>query len=93
MTTGSGALFNPPATIMVDNLSTQFSVNNPDTNKIGTRHLDMRLFKVRDYIAACCVQIIHDATQFNVADMFIKSLSRPTFTGFVMLFMTDPERH
>ena len=32
-------------------------------------------------------------SQFNVADMFTKSLPRPAFTGFVMLFMTDPERH
>ena len=79
-------------TMMIDNLGVQFSAQNPDTNKHGSRHLDMRLFKIRDYVKARCLRIMHVATQCNIADMFTKSLPRQPFWKFISLFMVCPDK-
>ena len=78
--------------MMIDNLSVQLSAQNPDTNKQGSRHLNMRLFKIRDYIKARCVRVMHVATKCNIADMFTKSLPRIPFWGYISLFLVTPER-
>ena len=80
-----------PTTINVDNLALQFSVTNPDTNKPGSRHLGMRLFKIRDYIAASCARCTHIGTEFNIADMFTKSLAKNLFWRFTDLVMCQRE--
>ena len=80
-----------PTTINVDNLALKFSVTNPDTNKPGSRHLGMRLFKIRDYIAGACARCSHIGTEFNIADMFTKSLGKNLFWHFTNLIMCQRE--
>ena len=77
--------------INVDNLALQFSVTNLDTNKPGSRHLGMRLFKIRDYIAASSARCTHIGTEFNIADMFTKSLAKTLFWRFTDLVMCQRE--
>jgi hypothetical protein len=80
-----------PTTINVANLALQFSVTNPDTNKPGSRHLGMRLFKIRDYIAGSCARCTHIGTEFNIADLFTKSLAKNLFWKFTDLIMCQRE--
>ena len=68
----------PPTPLLVDNQSAVFSVNNPETSQ-RTRHLDVRYFKVRDYIKAQKVRVRHISTHHNVADFFTKGLDRILF--------------
>ena len=91
MTSGSSSRAFLPTSINVDNLAVQFSVTNPDTNKPSSRHLGMRLFKIRDYIAASCARCTHVGTQFNIADIFTKSLAKTAFWGFTNLMMCTRE--
>ena len=58
-----------------------FSVNNPETSQ-RTRHLDIRYFKVRDYIKELKVRVRHISTTMNVADFFTKGLDRVLFTRY-----------
>ena len=58
-----------------------FSVNNPETSQ-RTRHLDVRYFKVRDYIKQQAVRVRHISTNMNVADFFTKGLDRVLFTRY-----------
>ena len=61
--------------------SVEFSVNNPETSQ-RTRHLDVRYFKVRDYVRAHQVRVRHIATDVNVADFFTKGLDKNLFIKF-----------
>ena len=70
-----------PVPLLVDNQSAVFSVNNPETSQ-RTRHIDVRYFKVRDYIKALAVRVRHITTNLNVADFFTKGLDRVLFTRY-----------
>ena len=70
-----------PVPLLVDNQSAVFSVNNPETSQ-RTRHLDVRYFKVRDYIKQQAVRVRHISTNMNVADFFTKGLDRVLFTRY-----------
>ena len=76
-----------PTTIVVDNQAVQFSVVNPDTNKTRSRHLDMRLFKTRDYVKDRYARVLHIGTAMNIADVFTKPLGKTLFKKFTSLFM------
>ena len=74
--------------VLVDNMGLKFTVTNPYTNQQRSRHLDMRLFKIRDYIKGQCARVVHIDTTDNIADMFTKPLPKSTFLGFRKLMMT-----
>ena len=65
----------------VDNKSVELSVNNPETSQ-RTRHLDMRYFKVRDYIRAQEIRVRHIGTKSNPADFFTKALPKGEFARY-----------
>ena len=69
------------APVAVDNKSVELSVNNPETSQ-RTRHLDMRYFKVRDYIRQQQVRVRHIRTDVNVADFFTKQLPRRDYQRY-----------
>ena len=71
----------PPTPLLVDNQSAVFSVNNPETSQ-RTRHLDVRYFKVRDYIKQQKVRVRHISTNLNVADFFTKASDSHLFSRY-----------
>ena len=77
----------PPSIVLIDNMGLSFTANNPDTNQQRSRHLDMRLFKIRDYIKGQCARVVHVDTTDNVADMFTKPLAKVMFKMFRDLLM------
>jgi hypothetical protein len=68
----------------------RFTVTNPDTNQQRSRHLDTRLFKIRDYIKAQCARVVHIDTTDNIVDMFTKPLPKVSFRMFRDLLMCVP---
>jgi hypothetical protein len=70
-----------PFPLFNDNLGSTQTVNNPDTSW-RTRHLDVKYFKVRDYIREMKLTVSHIATQLNVADFFTKALNFKPFSRF-----------
>ena len=70
-----------PTPVLVDNKAVEFSVNNPETSQ-RTRHLDVRYFKVRDYIRDQSVRVRHIGTDVNVSDFFTKALPTYSFNRY-----------
>ena len=70
-----------PFPLFNDNLGSTQTVNNPDTSW-RTRHLDVKYFKVRDYIREMKLTVSHIATHLNVADFFTKALNFKLFSRF-----------
>ena len=81
-----------PTTILSDNLGIKHTVTNPDTNAQRHRHLDLRMFTVRDYIRLKCARVVHIDNTYNCADMFTKPLTSVQFRQFRDLFMRLPAR-
>lgn len=65
-----------PFTIFEDNLGCIAIAKDP-TNHKGTRHMNPKLFFVRDDIRNGSVKLEHISTDANIADIFTKSLARP----------------
>ena len=70
-----------PFPLFNDNLGATQTVNNPDTSW-RTRHLDVKYFKVRDYIKQMKLTVPHVPTTLNVADYFTKALTYRDFNKF-----------
>ena len=70
-----------PFPLFNDNLGATQTVNNPDTSW-RTRHLDVKYFKVRDYIREQKLTVSHVSTNLNVADFFTKALAYPLFSKY-----------
>ena len=70
-----------PFPLFNDNLGATQTVNNPDTSW-RTRHLDVKYFKVRDYIKQMKLTVSHVPTTLNVADYFTKALTYRYFDKF-----------
>ena len=77
-----------PFTVMCDNQGTVFTVHNPILNP-GSKHLDIRYFRVRQHIKAGLTDVMHCRTGDNVADFFTKSLAFPQFDRFRNLLMNS----
>ena len=76
-----GLVFNSPIPIMCDNQGTVFTAHNPCSN-VRSKHLDIRYFKVRQYIEQNLVNVLFVPTKLNLADFFTKSLDTKAFTHF-----------
>jgi hypothetical protein len=70
-----------PFPLFNDNLGATQTVNNPVTSW-RTRHLDVKYFKIRDYIKEQKLTVSHISTNLNVADFFTKALAYPMFSKF-----------
>ena len=62
-----------PTWLLGDNQSAIFTANNPETSQ-RSKHLEIRWFRIRDYINDLTLQVRHIPTLDNVADFFTKSL-------------------
>ena len=62
-----------PTWLLGDNQSAIFTANNPETSQ-RSKHLEIRWFRIRDYIQNLTLQVRHIPTLDNVADFFTKSL-------------------
>ena len=62
-----------PTWLLGDNQSSIFTANNPETSQ-RSKHLEIRWFRVRDYIKEMMLQVRHIRTGDNVADFFTKAL-------------------
>ncbi len=78
-----------PTVIGCDNQPVRSTVNNPDTSSQRMRHLDIRLFRVRDYIVNAALRIVHCRTECNIADMLTKALSKASFRRLRDTYMTS----
>jgi hypothetical protein len=79
--TSSSGYSMKPFPLFNDNLGATQTVNNPDTSW-RTRHLDVKYFKIRDYIKEMKLTVSHVPTTLNVADYFTKPLTYRDFNKF-----------
>ena len=65
-----------PTWLLGDNQSAIFTAGNPETTQ-RSKHLEIRWFRIRDYVQNRTLQVRHIPTGDNVADFFTKSLQGP----------------
>ena len=65
-----------PTWLLGDNQSAIFTAGNPETTQ-RSKHLEIRWFRIRDYVQNGTLQVRHIPTGDNVADFFTKSLQGP----------------
>ena len=65
-----------PTWLLGDNQATIFTANNPETSQ-RSKHLEIRWFRIRDYVKDNLLRVRHIPTGGNVADFFTKSLQGP----------------
>ena len=74
-----------------DNQATIFTANNPETSQ-RSKHLEIRWFRIRDYVKDLVLRVRHIPTGGNVADFFTKSLQGPdSFERFRRNLMGDQD--
>ena len=78
-----------PTPLLCDNKGTVFTANNPVTN-LRSRHLEVRWFKVRDYVRDGLLKVAHLRTEHNVADFFTKPLVGDHYKRFREFLMGKP---
>lgn len=81
LTPGSNEYLAPPFPLLSDNLGAVQTVTNPTTS-VGSRHLDLRYFRTREYIKQQKLAVSHIPTKLNVADVFTKPLIYGLFSTF-----------
>lgn len=62
-----------PTWLLGDNQSTIFTATNPETTQ-RSKHLEIRWFRIRDYVSKKILAVRHIGTLDNVADFFTKAL-------------------
>ena len=86
-----GVHITQPIPILCDNQGTVFTANNPSQNQ-RSKHLDIRYFRVRQFIESNLMDVLYVPTTANLADFFTKSLTPVHFYQFKHLLMnTDQE--
>jgi hypothetical protein len=81
LTPDSNEYLAPPFPLLNDNLGAVQTVTNPTTS-VGSRHLDLRYFRTREYIKQQKLAVSHIPTKLNVADVFTKPLIYGLFSTF-----------
>ena len=75
--------------IQVDNKSTIELAKNP-VNHERSKHIDICFHFIRDHVKEGSVELLHVASQDQVADIFIKPLSKVLINKYKkMIDMTD----
>jgi hypothetical protein len=67
--------------LLCDNKSAIFLSSNPVSHK-HFKHIDLDYHFLHEFMVAGCIRIQHVPSTLQVADVFIKSVSRPLFTFF-----------
>jgi hypothetical protein len=75
-----------PSPLLGDNKGTIHTCQNPITN-LRSRHLEVRWFKIRDYIKSGLMRVHHIATKHNIADFFTKPIVGTRFIELCTLLM------
>ena len=70
-----------PLLIFGDNRGSLFTSNNPDVSN-NSKHLDVRYYKIREYIRDGLLAVRYCNTADNLADLFTKGLERVKFERF-----------
>ena len=78
----------PPITMMGDNKSVTFTAKNPLTAS-PSRWLDVRWFRLREFVKETFVRVVHIFTDDNVADFFPKPLEAEKFIRFRRYLMNE----
>ena len=80
-----------PTWLLGDNQSAIFTSNNPETSQ-RSKHLEIRWFRIRDYVQQHSLQVRHIRTGDNIADFFTKALQGPeSFERFRRYLMGDQD--
>ena len=69
--------------LRVDNLSAIRLVQNPELHH-RTKHIDVRLFFVRDLYRNESIDLEHVSSKDQLADVFTKPLAKPVFESIIM---------
>ena len=75
-----------PTWLLGDNQGAVFTSNNPETSQ-RSKHLEIRWFRIRDYIKDNVLRVRHIRTGDNVADFFTKSLQGSQSFGLFRRFL------
>ena len=80
-----------PTWLLGDNQSAIFTASNPETTQ-RSKHLEIRWFRIRDYVQQHSLQVRHIRTGDNIADFFTKALQGPeSFERFRRYLMGDQD--
>ena len=71
-----------PLWLLNDNLGTTQTINNPNSASPGTKHIDTRFFRIRQWVSQSALRVAYVGTDFNIADYFTKGLQWPKFSKF-----------
>ena len=78
----------PPVTMLGDNKAVTFTSKNPLT-ATPSRWLDVRWFRLREFVKESFVRVMHIFTTDNVADFFTKPLPKDQFLRFRRFLMNE----
>jgi len=67
-----------PTNLLGDNKGVTFTSKNPITSS-RSRHLDVRWFRIREFVKQDYIRVSHIYTRQNLADFFTKPLPVPAF--------------
>ena len=71
-----------PLWLFNDNLGTTQTINRPESTSQGSKHIDTRYFRVRQWVQQKALRVAYVGTDYNVADFFTKGLHWPKFSKF-----------
>jgi hypothetical protein len=75
-------LFVQPVVLYVDNKSTLQIASHPTSHR-RTKHLEITLLKIREYVESKEVELFYISSEENIADMFTKSLGKTKLDYFI----------
>ena len=78
----------PPVTMLGDNKAVTFTSKNPLTAS-PSRWLDVRWFRLREFVKEGFIRVLHIFTNDNVADFFTKALNKDQFLRFRRFLMNE----
>ena len=78
----------PPITMLGDNKAVTFTSKNPITAS-PSRWLDVKWFRLREFVKEGFVRVMHIFTNDNVADFFTKPLGKDQFLRFRRFLMNE----
>ena len=77
-----------PFLLYGDNKGAVFTSGNPDVSK-NSKHLEVKYYKIREYIGQGLLTVRYCETTRNLADFFTKALDRTKFAGFKKTIMNS----
>ena len=78
----------PPITMLGDSKAVTFTSKNPTTSS-PSRWLDVKWFRLREFVKEGFVRVMHIFTNDNVADFFTKPVGKDQFLRFRRFLMNE----